>query len=278
MSFAGSLALRASCSLGSCSPSFVLPSGFAEWVRMEGDTSFSLSGSTEDPSAEDIDLDELSNDNSRAPLDSLGGSKLELSTVISSLGGPKGSETQAVTLTQMFAAKKTCVFCRHTYVGGPRSIRSHLDSNLKKHNRPCTPSAPWFHRHAQVLKVLRERAQAVIDAADLQAKKAKAKSLVSDNAVAVVGPGTIQAMRVSTEEVNEQRMRAFVGNGLAMHIVDDPEFRAAITMTARAGNAFVDAFKGDKGDCRLPHKTYMMEKQLPLLDDKLHERVSKKIK
>ena len=130
-----------------------------------------------------------------------------------------------------------------------------------------------------MVKVLRERAQAVIVAADLQAKKAKAKSLVSDNAVAVAGgPGTIQAMRVSTEQVNEQWMRAFVRNGLAMHIVDDPEFRAAITMTARAGNAFVDAFKGDKGDCRLPHRKYMMEKELPLLDDKLHERVSKKIK
>ena len=95
---------------------------------MSGDTSFSLSGSTEDPSAEDIiDVDELGNDNSRAPLDSLRGSKLEWSTVISSLGGAEGSETQAVTLTQMSAAKKTCVFCRHTYVGGPSSIRSHLD-------------------------------------------------------------------------------------------------------------------------------------------------------
>ena len=74
---------------------------------MEGDTSFSLSGSTEDPSAEDVDLDELSNDNSRAPLDKLQGSKLEWSTVVSSLGGAKGSETQAVSLTQMSAAKKT---------------------------------------------------------------------------------------------------------------------------------------------------------------------------
>ena len=190
---------------------------------MSGDTSFSLSGSTEDPSAEDIiDVDELGNDNSRAPLESLRGSKLEWSTVVSSLGGAKGSQTTAASLTQMYAAPKTCVFCRHTYVGGPSSIRSHLDSTLKKHNRPCTPSAPWFHRHAQVVKVLRERAQAVIVAADLQAKKAKSKSLVSDNAVAVAGPGTIQAMRVSTEQVNEQWMRALVRNGLAMHIVDDP--------------------------------------------------------
>ena len=189
LSFAGSLALRASCSLASCSPGFVLPSGYAEWVLMEGDTSFSLSGSTEDPSAEDVDLDELSNDNSRAPLESLRGSKLEWSTVVSSLGGAKGSQTQAASLTHMSAAPKTCVFCRHTYVGGPSSIRNHLDSTLKKHNRPCTPSAPWFHRHAQVVKVLRERAQASIDAADLQAKKANAKSLVSDNAVVVAEGG-----------------------------------------------------------------------------------------
>ena len=117
MSFAGSLALRASCSLASCSPGFVLPSGYAEWVRMEGDTSFSLSGSTEDPSAEDVDLDELSNDNSRAPLESLRGSKLEWSTVVSSLGGAKGSQTTAASLTQMSAAPRH-VFSVDTHMSG----------------------------------------------------------------------------------------------------------------------------------------------------------------
>ena len=269
--------LGASCSLASCFPGFVLPSGYAEWARMEeSDTSFSLSGCTGGPSDQiDVDdVDELSGDNSRAPLASLTGTKLEWSTVVSSL---TGTETAAVTLTQMSTALKTCVFCRLSYTGGPNIIRNHLDAKIvKRHNKACTPSAAWFHRHAQVLKILRQRADDESAVAKVKTLKAKARSLVmSDSAVSLVGQGTIQTMRPSTAQVTEQWMRALVRNGLAMHIVDDPEFRAAITMTARAGQSFVDA-RVD-GDCKLPHRMHMMYKELPLLDDKLHDRVSKKI-
>ena len=52
--------------------------------------------------------------------------------------------------------------------------------------------------------------------------------------------------------------------GLAIDLVDDPCFRAAITMTARAGTQYVQ-----NNTCMLPHRTCMSNKVLPALDKKL---------
>ena len=113
----------------------------------ESDTSFSLSGCTGGPAEEidddDVEDDVLSGNNSRAPLASLTGTKLEWSTVVSSL---TGTETTAVTRTQMSTALKTCVFCRLSYTGGPNIIHNHLDAKIaKRHNKACTPTAAWFN-------------------------------------------------------------------------------------------------------------------------------------
>ena len=69
-------------------------------------------------------------------------------------------------------------------------------------------------------------------------------------------------------------MRALVKNGLAMSLVDDVEFRAAVTMSARCGLTYVDA---QKAETKMPHRTVMMLKVLPALDAKLNGKVSKKI-
>ena len=74
----------------------MLPSGYAEWVHME-ESDIGVAGSMGGPSDE-INVDELCCDNSRAPLASLRGTTLGWSTVIGSLNG---TETQAVTLTKM---------------------------------------------------------------------------------------------------------------------------------------------------------------------------------
>ena len=63
-------------------------------------------------------------------------------------------------------------------------------------------------------------------------------------------------------------------NGLAIDLVDDPPFRAAITMTARAGSQYVDEHNNT---CKLPHRTCMNNKILPALDKKLTAQVEAKI-
>ena len=72
-------------------------------------------------------------------------------------------------------------------------------------------------------------------------------------------------------------MRALVKNGLPMSLVDDVEFRAAVTcvtMSACCGLTYVDA---QKAETKMSHRTVMMLKVLPALDAKLDAKVSKKI-
>ena len=126
--------------------------------------------------------------------------------------------------------------------------------------------------------MLRERAAAAQGAVDLAAKK-KSASLVSSKQAgsSVAGSSNtapLKLMGPSPEQCNEQWMRAPVKNGLPMSLADDLEFRAAITMSARCGLTYMD---GQKGDSKMPHRTFMMEKVLPALDAKLDAKVSKKI-
>jgi len=78
----------------------------------------------------------------------------------------------------------------------------------------------------------------------------------------------------TNEQVNEAWAKSFVAKGLAIDLVDDPHFRAAITITARAGMQYVD---GQKGTCMLPHRTSMSKDVLPALDKKLTDQVEAKI-
>ena len=64
-------------------------------------------------------------------------------------------------------------------------------------------------------------------------------------------------------------MRAIVKKGLSLDLVDDAEFRAAVLMTARAGQSYVE-----QGQSKLPHRTYMGTQALTALDDKLDLKVS----
>ena len=81
-------------------------------------------------------------------------------------------------------------------------------------------------------------------------------------------------MKPSVEQVNEQWARAVVKKGLALDMVDDPEFRKAILMTARAGLTYVDS---QKEEPKLPHRKHLTTKQIPALDEKLNAKVLKKI-
>ena len=81
-------------------------------------------------------------------------------------------------------------------------------------------------------------------------------------------------MTPTNDQVNEAWAKALVKKGLAIDLVDDPFFRSAITMTARAGRQYVD---GQKNTCKLPHRTAMMNNILPSLDKKLTAQVEAKI-
>ena len=84
----------------------------------------------------------------RQPIDELEGSALEWSTIEEMAGRAKTVRA------------KRCLFCGHTYLGGPLNIRQHLDRLLPHRNvRACKPIAQWVDRHAAVLQELRLRAQ-----------------------------------------------------------------------------------------------------------------------
>ena len=50
-----------------------------------------------------------------------------------------------------------CVFCDHTYAGGPSRIRDHLLNLPGNHIKPCMPSPIWKQRHYDVLAELKLR-------------------------------------------------------------------------------------------------------------------------
>ncbi len=82
-------------------------------------------------------------------------------------------------------------------------------------------------------------------------------------------------MRPSEAEVDEQWARALVRMGLPIQLVDDAEFRKAVLYTTRAGLSYVDA---QKGEPKLPHRTKMSTVCIPMLDAKLHAKVTRRSK
>ena len=71
-----------------------------------------------------------------------------------------------------------CVFCDHTYAGGPSRIRDHLLNLPGNHVRPCTPSFIWKQRHHGVLAELKLRMQKATLVKDDKANQEAARRLV----------------------------------------------------------------------------------------------------
>ena len=171
------------------------------------------------------------------------------------------------------------MFCRLSYAGGPTDIRQHLDAKLTpRHIAPCRPHINWFHRHAEVLAAVQRRAEQAAATAETVSRKVITTSVgrttsTSLSASASEAPSK-STFRISPDQVTEQWMKAIVKKGLAIDLVDDPDFRAAVLLTARAGTGYVDA---QKGDTKLPRRKVMTNKVLPALDDKLNAAVAKKI-
>ena len=72
-----------------------------------------------------------------------------------------------------------CVFCDHTYAGGPSRIRDHLLNLPGNHIKPCMPSPIWKQRHYGVLAELKLRMKKAKGVLDDKAKQEAARLLVS---------------------------------------------------------------------------------------------------
>ena len=155
-------------------------------------------------------------------------------------------------------------------------IRNHLDKSIApRHLDSCKPKVVWFQRHAEVVTALRLRQNKSAAEAERKRKEEDRKSWSkSKNASVSMSQdgGSFKSPRPLEQQVNEQWMRAIVKKGLCVDLVDDPEFRAAVAMTARAGLHYLE-----KGDPKLPHRKFMTQKVLPALDAKLDAKICKKI-
>jgi hypothetical protein len=163
---------------------------------------------------------------------------------------------------------KACIFCGHHFPGGPCRIGDHFEAT-GKHVKGCKPII-WLPRHKEVVAELKLRRQIAKQETDCKASKDAARLIA-------LSPTIMNSlnMKPTNEQVDEEWAKALVKKGLAIDLVDDPCFRAAITMTARAGLQYVDA---QNNTCKLPHRTCMSNKVLPALDKKLTEQVEAKIK
>ena len=75
--------------------------------------------------------------------------------------------------------------------------------------------------------------------------RAVAQEQTPEQAVAAAAFG-----RTTVDMVNHQWGRCFLRNAIPLHVVDNPEFRKAVKMTAQCGPTYVSG-----GDTRLPHRT-----------------------
>ena len=145
-------------------------------------------------------------------------------------------------------------------------IRCHLDKTIKKRNISlCKPSFGWEERYKAVVAGLTSRLQHHMA---LKATKPSASTRSSEASAPLVD------MRPTAGMVTEQWARAIAKKGLSLDLVDDPDFRAAVLITARAGQNYVDALKGTT---KLPWRRQLTSDVLPALDAKLDAKMSKKI-
>lgn len=176
----------------------------------------------------------------------------------------KGPDLEYGTVDKRTRLKKKCLFCGWEYQGGPDIIRNHLLTSEKRSVKACIPRVE-IARYKEVCATLQQRKQ---DSKRQEDNKIKAQN----NTVEIT---SVFNMKPTADEVTQQWMRAIVQKGLPLDLVDSPEFRAAVLMTARAGQGYVDS---QKNESKLPHRTTMTSKVLPALDEMLDAKVSESIK
>jgi hypothetical protein len=146
--------------------------------------------------------------------------------------------------------------------------------------KPCVPLPAWEERHSDVVDALRQRSFLADKDDEVRRQREQNRSRASSGLTAGSGSPSMAStsissfMRPSASMVDEQWARALCKKGLCIDLVDDPEFRNAVLMTARAGLSYVDA---NKSETLLPHRTKMSTGHIPDLDTKIHAKMSKKI-
>lgn len=127
-----------------------------------------------------------------------------------------------------------CNYCDHEFHGGATRIRQHFLGDPKKKDVRICLECP---------KALTDSLQKWVQ--ESEAKKAKKRCLEALDMVASAtgedsarkkGPaqGTIASMfkRAKQTELDDAWERAFVANGIAFNVANDPSFRAAVRLTA----------------------------------------------
>lgn len=179
---------------------------------------------------------------------------------------------------------RPCLFCGHNFAGGPSHIRNHIDAELFPRNvQKCVPTPEWKERCAAVRAEFRARAaaekakQAGIEAR--QAGRTAGLAAASDRATTVStsssqSSGLFAAMRVTPEMVVRQWARVIVKKALPLDLLDEPEFRTALTLTAKCGA--LNLLPG--GVLQVPKRKKLTTKILPALDKELDESIRAKIR
>lgn len=180
---------------------------------------------------------------------------------------------------------RECLFCGYAFAGGPFQIRIHIDINLKPRAvSECVPEPDWKERFLAVRAEFRRRAavekakQAAIDAR--QAGRAAGLAAASDtgstlstSSTSTLLTGPFAACRVTPEMVVKQWARVIVKKALPLDLLDEPEFRTALTLTAKCGT--LNLLPG--GVLQVPRRKKLTTKILPELDKELDESIRNKI-
>lgn len=197
----------------------------------------------------------------RQPIQDLqGGSDLEWSTVVEACGRAK------------LVKSKPCLFCGFSYTGGPFNIRTHLEPTMKRNLRICKPTPAWEGRYKEVLAELRRRENKEMVEREAAEAKAKTKQEGRD-AAAGSGAAVTFFQGVNAAAVTKAWMKVIVKKALPLDLVNDPIFRNAVELTAKAGSK--NMLSG--GELQLPKRKHMTDKILPLVDLELDAEVKAKV-
>jgi hypothetical protein len=180
---------------------------------------------------------------------------------------------------------RPCLFCGHEYSGGPAHIRNHIDIELKPRNiMACTPTAEWKERFLAVRTEFRRRAAVEkAKSASIAARQAgrtaglaaasDTASTASTSASAPPSNALFASSRITSEMVQKQWARVLVKKALPLDLFDDPEFRTAVALTAKAGS--LNLLPG--GVLQLCRRKKLTTKVLPELDKELDTTIRTKM-
>jgi|EP00962_Isochrysis_galbana_P062069 hypothetical protein len=167
---------------------------------------------------------------------------------------------------------KPCLFCGFSYTGGPFNIRTHLNPSMKRNFRICKPTSTWEERYKEVLAELRRRENK--ETVEREAAEAKAKAKQEGRDAAASGSAAVTFFQgVNAAAVTKAWMKVIVKKALPLDLVNDPIFRNAVELTAKAGSK--NMLLG--GELQLPKRKHMTDKVLPLLDAELDAEVKAKV-